>query len=198
MSTSILSIVTQITLLIHLLIFAFVLVSVLKEDYTLITSNKINIVELQNTAKLTSLSLFVLWLTGAFLLYLKPGLDLQGIIDSPKLATKVTVVTLLTINGLIMHLVAFPKILNPSANTSCSASLVCVLGVISSVSWVYASFVGAARVVASMMTYELFLALYLAPLISGIVFALIVVRPHLQKLLAQRHKLLLTQSNFTY
>ncbi|MCS6764753.1 MAG: hypothetical protein MO853_13335 [Candidatus Protistobacter heckmanni] len=67
------------------------------------------------------------------------------------------------------------------------ASAVCAsVGAVSSVTWLFASFFGAARLIAPMMTYTGFLSLYGLSLAAGLAVSLTFVRPHLERLMLPR------------
>lgn len=59
-----------------------------------------------------------------------------------------------------------------------------MLGAISTVSWLFASFVGVARLIAPAMSYGGFLLLYLLSLLFGLGIAAVWVRPQLERMLS--------------
>jgi hypothetical protein len=58
-----------------------------------------------------------------------------------------------------------------------------VLGAISTASWLYATFLGVARLIAPSMSFTAFIALYGVALTVGIAVALVYVRPRVERLL---------------
>ena len=128
----------------------------------------------------------LLWLTGAALILLDLGLDWAALIAKPKLAAKLTVVSLLTANGLLLHWVVFPMLTKPQRSPGFASSVCAVVGSVSSVTWLFASFVGVARLIAPAMTYTGFLTLYGLSLAAGLVVSLAFVRPHIERLMLPR------------
>ena len=61
-----------------------------------------------------------------------------------------------------------------------------VLGAISTVSWLYASFIGVSRSIAPLMSFEDFVSIYGVLLTVAIVVALVVVRPRVERLLTAK------------
>jgi hypothetical protein len=126
-------------------------------------------------------SLATLWLTGFALIFLEVNFDFEELLHRPKILTKLIVVAILSLNGILLHRLAFP-LLTGSANRSQRAIIVCsILGAISTASWLYAAFVGAARFIGGFLTLGNFLALYAAVLVGAISIALIFVRPLLER-----------------
>ena len=115
-----------------------------------------------------------------------PGLDWAALIAKPKLAAKLTVVSLLTANGLLLHWVVFPMLTKPHRSPGFASAVCAIVGAVSSVTWVYASFVGVARLIAPAMTYTGFLTLYGLSLAAGLVVSLAFVRPHIERLMLPR------------
>jgi hypothetical protein len=130
------------------------------------------------------IALLALWATGLGLIALDTGFDPVAIAAKPKLVTKLIVVTVLTGNGLLLHRFAFPALSGRAFGSTASLSLIAALGAISTVSWLYAAFVGSARLIAGMMNLEAFLALYGIGLVTGIAVAVIAVVPLLRARLA--------------
>lgn len=173
---------TQILVFIHLFAFAFAIVMIISEDVKLLTSKKIDVEELHSLAKKVSYLLGILWITGIGLLALKPGLDLSLILANSKLAAKVTIVSILTINGILLHLIVFPSF-NSERKAKRMVALSSVLGAISTTSWIFASLIGAARAVAPMMSYENYIGLYLTAMTFALLVAVTVIIPLMNKIL---------------
>ncbi|MBX3687656.1 MAG: hypothetical protein KF909_16085 [Rhodocyclaceae bacterium] len=175
----------QLLLFGHVLIFAFAIVTVLREDFALFRARRIEPVALEATGRTMSWLLALLWISGGSLILLDSGMDLALLATKSKLATKLTVVSLLTVNGLLLHWVAFPMMTRPQRLPGLAAGVCATLGAISSVTWVYASFVGVARLIAPSLSYAGFMDLYLAALAIGVATALIVVRPRIAAMLTR-------------
>jgi hypothetical protein len=93
------------------------------------------------------------------------------------------VVAALTLNGILLHLVAFPMVTGKPQNPNKAATIAATLGAVSITSWLYASFVGVARIIAPYFSLHDFVMLYLLPLAIAVSFAILVVRNRLLLLL---------------
>jgi hypothetical protein len=173
----------QILLFGHALMFAFALVAVVREDRALLSATQIDTARLAAAGRQVSALLGGLWLSGLAMIAMQPGLDLAGHLGQPKLAAKLTVVSLLTGNGVFLHLIAFPLLARRQRNPRRVATVCAVLGGVSTATWLYASFVGLARSLAAQMTYAGFIALYAVVLVTGVAVALVVGRPRLERLM---------------
>ena len=105
------------------------------------------ITELKLSATRVSLALVALWATGI-------ALVVNGYLGHPdyllneKLWAKVTVVLVLTLNGVLLHFYTFPRITTESGLRGLKfneKTLVALSGSVSSVSWLFACFLGIAR-----------------------------------------------------
>lgn len=104
--------------------------------------------ELQRAAKIISLALVVLWISGLMLVII-------GYIDNPqeyllnqKLWAKFTVVGILTLNGIALHHFSFPRVVSSRGILglgNIEKTLVIFTGVVSSISWLFACYLGIAR-----------------------------------------------------
>jgi hypothetical protein len=177
-----LTLIRQGLLFVHAVTFAIALSAVLREDVALIKARRIDPHRLADTARTLTSSLIALWVTGLTLVALDVGLDLPTLIASPKLAAKLFVVSALTANGLALHTLAFPMLRRPQTQTRLRLFVPVVLGAISTVSWLYASFIGVARLIAPSMSFTEFIALYGALLTGAIAVALLFVRPRVARL----------------
>ena len=159
----------------HLLATAFALVELLKFDIRLLwnLNRPLAAADLQrlvSTKNTVTLALVVLWITGIWFV-------INGAIDEPdkyltnqKLWMKLFTVTLLTVNGMLMHSIGFTR-LRPGAVFSEMALrdqwLLLGMGVVSSVSWMFAAFLGIARPWNYTASFPDLLVLYLWFLWSG-------------------------------
>ena len=120
--------------------------------------------ELFRTAKITFFALALLWVSGLVLV-------LMGYLDNPekyllnqKLWAKFSVVFILTINGFFLHYYAFPKVIAPCGVVGLKTSeqfLVLLSGSISSVSWLFACYLGIARSWNNTVNYSFVMYIYL-------------------------------------
>jgi hypothetical protein len=161
---------------IHLLLFATAVAEILKEDVRLLLGKKINFHALHITAKFVLWSLLGLWASGVLLIVNQYGLDLSKAFANPKIATKIAAVVLLSLNGVALHYFVFPMMVKNQNSVNFTATVATIFGAISTTSWLFASFVGAARYIASYMNLQYFLALYAASLFAGVCVGLLLVR----------------------
>jgi hypothetical protein len=111
------------------------------------------------------------------------GTDVSLLLDKPRLLAKLIVVGALTLNGILLHLVALPMVTGKPENPNKAATIVATLGAVSATSWLYASFVAVARIVAPYFSLYDFVMLYLLALALAVSFAILVVRKRLELLL---------------
>lgn len=176
--------VQQLVLLGHLMLFAIAIAAVIRADFHLLTSKVLDNAALLDTAdKLRSL-LIGLWVTGVALVLMNTGWNVLSILDNPKVMAKILVVLALTVNGIALHEVAFALLRNPPRNIERSAAICAVLGGISTATWIFASFVGSARIIAPFMTLQGFMLLYAAALLVAISAALAIAQPRLARMMA--------------
>jgi hypothetical protein len=167
----------------HLVTFAIALSTVLRADIGLLRARRLDAQRLAATARLLGAALALLWLTGAALVAFDLGLDAFAWLRSPKTTAKLLVVAALTANGLALHALAFPRLRRPGARSSGGATLPLVLGAISTASWLFASFVGASRLIAPALRLGDFLAMYAAVLALAIGGALLFARRRVERLM---------------
>jgi len=91
----------------HVMAFAVALGCVLREDAKLLSPRPIDAESLQSAARLVRFALIVLWASGTALLVFDTGGVLSRIADNPKMLAKLTVVCVLTANGVALHRLAF-------------------------------------------------------------------------------------------
>jgi hypothetical protein len=73
---------------------------------------------LGKAASVATLALVVLWITGLAVIGMDTGFDTELLATKPKLLAKLSVVTVLTVNSLALHLLAFPRMAVPQADPS--------------------------------------------------------------------------------
>jgi hypothetical protein len=167
----------------HIIAFALALATILKEDVRLLRAKLIDSASLLASAKLAKWLLLALWVTGVPMVMMDIGTDVSLLLGKPKLLAKLIVVGALTLNGILLHLVAFPMVTGNLKNPNKVATIAVTLGAVSTTSWLYASFVGVARFVAPYFSLYDFLILYLLALATAVSFAILVVRTRLKLLL---------------
>ena len=166
----------------HLITFAIALSAVLRADLGLLRAQRLDVARLFATARLLACALALLWLTGGALLAFDAGFNVDTWTVSPKTGTKLLVVAVLTGNGLALHTLAFPRLRGVERRPA-RTTLLLVLGAISTASWLFASFVGASRMIAASMRLGDFLVLYALVLALAMVVALIFVRRRVERLM---------------
>jgi hypothetical protein len=167
----------------HIIAFALALATILKEDVRLLRAQRIDSASLLATAKLVKWLLLALWVTGVPMVMMDIGTDVSLLLDKPKLLTKLVVVGTVTLNGILLHLVAFPMITGEPQNPNKAATIAATLGAVSTASWLYASFVAVSRIVAPYFSLYDFVILYLLVLAVAVPFAILVVRNRLKRII---------------
>ena len=169
----------------HIIAFALALATIIKEDVRLLRSKRFNSASLLATAKLVQWLLVALWVTGVPMVMMEIGTDVSLLLGKPKLLAKLIVVGVLTLNGILLHLVAFPMVAGKPQNPSKVATIAASLGAVSATSWLYASFLGVARHVAPYFSLVDFVIIYLSALAIAVSFAIMVVRDRLERSLVR-------------
>jgi hypothetical protein len=167
----------------HIIAFALALATILKEDVRLLRAQRIDSASLLATAKLVKWLLLALWVTGVPMVMMDIGTDVSLLLDKPKLLAKLIVVGAVTLNGILLHVVAFPMVTGKPKNPSNAVTIAAMLGAVSTTSWLYASFVAVSRIVAPYFSLYDFVILYLLVLAVAVPFATLVVRNRLKPML---------------
>jgi hypothetical protein len=173
----------------HLIAFALALATVLKEDVRLLRAKRVDWASLVASAKLVKWLLLALWVTGIPMLIGDVGTDVSLLLGKPKLLAKLIVVGTLTVNGILLHLVAFPMVWSKPQNPAKVATIAATLGAVSTTSWLYASFLGAARPVAPYFSLYDFIIFYLSALAISATLAILMVRGRLERSLKSSYNL---------
>ncbi len=139
---------------VHLIACCVALGAILKSDATMLS----RLVQgrgdepdehLTQLARLVSIALAILWATGAYLIWADASAaGLAETLANPKLQAKIILVTILTINGLLLHFRILPMLSRAGSLLqlgSWQRNLALAAGVLSGVSWMYAAFMGIAR-----------------------------------------------------
>lgn len=170
-------------ILLHLLAFAVALYLVMREDLRLLTADRLAPTELEETAHGVGLALSGLFVTGLAVIWVDTGFDAAEILARPKLTAKLLVVAVLTLNGLALHFLLFPRLRQlPAARPTLLARIATAMGAISTVSWLYAAFLGVAGSLTGRLGLGGFLTLYAGLLTVGVFCALALVAPRTEAL----------------
>jgi hypothetical protein len=119
-----------------------------------------------------SRALLALWLTGIAIIALDVWEKGQIYFDNPKLQAKITIVCLLTLNGMLLHRYVLPAMAYAGSLLSMSfnARLLAVFaGAVSGVSWMYAAMLGVGRPLAWKYTLAELMAAYPLLIAAGFV-----------------------------
>lgn len=173
----------QLLVYVHLFAFAFAIVIILSEDAKIFFSKQINVVEVRKVSTKITYLLGVLWLSGVVLLSIDPGLDLSTIFANPKLAAKITIVLILTFNGFLLHLLVFPSF-KSKEKAQRIVLLSCILTAISTTSWIFAGLIGAARAIAPLMNYQMFMITYAVVLSIALMITVFIAYPFMRTIIS--------------
>ena len=174
-----LTIARMLAIYLHVLALAVGAVAVAFGDFAIFARDRIDMTMLGKAASVATIALGVLWMTGLAVIALDTGFDTALLASKPKLLAKLSVVTVLTVNSLALHLLAFPRMAVPQEDPQQAALLPVVFGAISATSWLYAAFVGVAKPVAAMLGYVGFMGMFIGLMLAGIGFAMLTIRPRL-------------------
>lgn len=177
-------------LFIHLIACCFAIGLILLNDIE--TVNKIlkdphsscDMNDLYKVKTVVSLALIVLWISGIALISIEMITKGGVALENPKLQAKILIVAFLTINGVFLHKTILPliekfgSVLKLPQNNRRLAILV---GSISGVSWIYAAFLGMARMLAWKYPLIQLLALYPVMIIGGFITMLVLVTVSVRK-----------------
>ncbi|MDX1458022.1 MAG: hypothetical protein R3276_10570 [Marinobacter sp.] len=153
----------------HLLATCLALGSVLVMDFRLWrwrnrTPDGAMLARMRETQAIATVSLVVLWLTGAGLVTVGYWLEGMAYLMNEKVWAKLVVVSLLTMNGVLLHRIGFPALQQKALMSQPRSGLVLlgVLGAISTTSWLFAAFLGIARPWSHSLAVGEILAVFLA------------------------------------
>lgn len=146
-------------------------------DYAILSQRRIDTNLLLKAGRIISVALSILWLTGLVIIWIDTQFEWPVLITSSKLIAKLTVVSILTLNGIALHSIVFKRLQANGFDTRRTALLLTVLGAISGVTWLYAVFIGLAKPVANLLGISGFLGLYFIALLMSILVALVLIKP---------------------
>lgn len=169
----------------HILFFVAATVAITFGDFAIFAWRRVNTPLLNKSARMVSITLTTLWISGAIIIWLDTRFELSAIAANGKLLAKLTVVVILTINGVLLHRYAFPRLSLPQENASRAAFLPALLGGVSAATWFYAAFIGVAKPF-SPLGYNGLMALYFVTLVLGIGISMVWIRPRLARQITQR------------
>lgn len=171
----------------HIIAFALALATIIKEDVRFLRAKRIDKASLLASAKLVKWLLLALWATGISMIIMDIGTNVSLLLNNPKLVAKLIVVGVLTVNGVLLHFIAFPALVGKPKNPAKAATVAATLGAVSMTSWLYASFLGASRIVTPYLSLYDFAVLYLSGLAIALAVAILVVRGRLERSLKSNY-----------
>lgn len=162
----------------HLLTVCIAVGSLLLQDFELMlkrgeTLLANEVTHLQKTAKVMVYALFVLWVTGVSLVVLGYLENPDTYLANQKIWAKFSVVFVLTINGIFLHYYSFPRITSRSGMFGLSWNeqvMVGLTGIISTVSWLFAAYLGIARHWNNSVHFSFIMTVYLLFIAVGFIF----------------------------
>jgi hypothetical protein len=168
----------------HLIAFAVAAAGIALGDLAVFADQHINPAQLRKAATLVACALGLLWVTGLAVVWLDTGFDPAVVGRNPKLLAKLSVVVVLTLNGMLLHRWAFPRMLAPPQQTRRLVLGLCVLGAVSSAGWLFAAFLGVAKALTRLCGYQGFIVGFALLLTAALAGSLALARPRLAARLA--------------
>ena len=100
----------------HLLAFAAAVAAIAFGDFAIFAGQRVNTALLKQSTRIVSLALAALWMTGLGKIWLDTQFVIDAIAGKPKLLAKLAAVSRLSLNGVLLHRLAFPRIMqSPTA-----------------------------------------------------------------------------------
>ncbi len=127
---------------------------------------------LSDLQKTVSTALAVLWVTGVAVIALDASVKGWGYFANPKILAKIGLVTLLTVNGVLLHKAVLPLMEKAGSLLKLTLSqrmLALFAGAVSGVTWFYAAFMGVGRPLAWKYSLVELLAAYPVLIMGGFV-----------------------------
>ena len=156
-------------------------ISIAFGDYAILRHRPVNRNLLIKSSRAVTWSLVALWITGLSIVSLDMSTVALTLAKAPKLQAKLTVVTILTLNGFLLHRYTLTALGGRRSPTEQQVRLAAILGAVSAASWGYAMFLGVAKAWTPILGVTGFLTLYAVGLAVGITVSLRWVRPMLMR-----------------
>lgn len=159
----------------HLIATCIAIGTLLIQDWAILKTrgtplSAIETKDLQKSAHIMFLALVALWATGLALVTLGYLENPNKYLTNQKLWGKFSVVSVLTLNGVILHYFSFPRVTSSAGllKLSTKTQMVIVLtGAISTVSWLFASYLGIARPWNYTVNYGFVMFIYASLLVAA-------------------------------
>jgi hypothetical protein len=130
--------------------------------------------DLTKSAEIMFIALVVLWISGLALVLLGYLENPQQYLMNEKLWAKFTVVSVLTLNGIALHYFSFPRVTSRRGLLGLPTFeqiLVTLTGALSSVSWLFACYLGIARPWNYTVDFNFVMFIYSGLLVSAFIVA---------------------------
>jgi hypothetical protein len=130
--------------------------------------------DLTKSAEIMFIALVVLWISGLALVLLGYLENPQQYLMNEKLWAKFTVVSVLTLNGVALHYFSFPRVTSRRGLLGLPTFeqvLVTLTGALSSVSWLFACYLGIARPWNYIVDYSFVMFIYSGLLVGAFIVA---------------------------
>lgn len=148
-------------------------------DVAIFVPRRVDAVLLSKASHWVTIALLLLWLSGLLLVGIDTGFEPAVIARKPKLLAKLTVVLVLSLNGLALHRWVFPRLAAVHTQPERAACLPSLLGGLGAASWLFAAFLGIAKPLAPVLGYAGFMLMYAGALLLAMGIALTLLRPRL-------------------
>lgn len=158
----------------HLLALVAAGAAVAFGDYALLGQKRINVKLLHKSSQVVALALLALYITGAGIIWIDTHFDLTVLMAKPKILAKLSVVAMLTLNGILLHSRVLPllsKSYTRSREATRVASFATKAGAVSAASWGFALFLGVAKPLTPILGYAGFMALFAAAILGALAVA---------------------------
>lgn len=160
----------------HLLATCIAVGILLIQDFALARTHgrplsRSEIADLQLSASRVCNALIVLWITGLAIV-LNGYLGHPDYVLNEKLWVKITVVFILTLNGVVLHYYAFPRITTGEGISNLKLTektLVALSGSVSTTSWLFACYLGIARSWSFSTSYASMMLIYFSLATTGFI-----------------------------
>lgn len=156
-------------------------ISIAFGDYAILRHRPVNRDLMVKASRAVTWSLVALWITGLSVISLDMSTVALTLAKAPKLQAKLAVVSILTLNGFLLHRYTLTALGGRRVPTEQQVRLAAILGAVSAASWGYAMFLGVAKAWAPILGAAGFLALYGMGLAVAIAVSLRWVRPMLMQ-----------------
>lgn len=142
----------------HFVVCALAISAVIKTDIAIVTG-QFTRKELEFTAHMISKLLIALWVRGLAIIYIDTGFSPETLQAKPKLLIKLMCVSILTLNGRLLHHISFPILTkDTSALKTSELVLLVTTGALSTSHWMLAAFVGMTKPLDRLPFENLFVA----------------------------------------